>query len=160
MTGRNIFSEISSGFAISLENLTAYLLAYILGNISPKNNTKEVIITTCIINPNAVGPEKLNNFDVINAEIITMLMFIKLLATSIVANNLSGIPSSLITDWSIFIFDLLNLFNSAGDKEKYATSEPDTRADDISKNKTTTNAIKTSKEIGFKVIPILEDITE
>ena len=87
-------------------------------------------------------------------------MFIKLLATSIVASSLSGIPSNLITDWSIFNFDLFNLFSSAGDKEKYAISDPDTKAEDISKNNTIINAMKISNEIGFKVIPILADITE
>jgi hypothetical protein len=143
-----------------LENLTAYLLAYTLGNISPKNNNKKVIITTCIMNPKAEGPEKLRSFDVINAEIITIPMFIKLLATRIVASNLSGIPSNLITDWSVFNFDLLNLFNSAGDREKYATSDPDTKAEDISKNNTITKATKISNEIGLKVIPILAHIVE
>ncbi len=112
------------------------------------------------MNPKAGGPEKLKSFDVINAEIITIPMFIKLLATRIVASNLSGIPNNFITDWSVFNLDLLNLLSSAGDKEKYATSEPDTSADDISKNNTITNAIKISNEIGLNVIPILADIIE
>jgi len=77
------------------------------------------------------------------------------LATSIVASNLSGIPKSLMTAWSILNFDLFSLFSSAGDREKYATSEPDIRADDISKKITTTRARNTSKENCFKVIPKL-----
>src|SRR5690554_2931901 len=69
-------------------------------------------------------------------------MFIKLFATKIVANNFLGFVSSRCTISSFFEIDLLVLVSKSEDvKEKKATSEPETSAEQTSKTKSTTTLV-------------------
>ena len=77
---------------------------------------------------------------------ITIATLMKLLATSIVASNLSGVSSSLRMSLLVFDPEFFSLLISEGIREKNATSDPDTIADESNRNPTTINATITSIE--------------
>ncbi len=68
---------------------------------------------------------------VIKADKITIPIFIKLFTTRIVANRRSGILYSFRAQKAFFDFFVSKLLIFEGESEKYATSEPDIRAEDI-----------------------------
>ena len=149
LIGENIMSRILNGLAINFEKFKLFLFAYIFGSISPNNKIKNVIKNTSIKKTKSIFKSKKkrdtlivqfpNNFSEIDANKITIPIFMKLFATKIVANNFWGEFKSL----AIVFFDLelLSLNESISDlvKENKATSAPEIKAEQISKNKS--NAI-------------------
>lgn len=83
----------------------------------------------------------------------------KLLATRIVASNLSGISISLITKLLLLDFDFFSFSISPGLREKKATSDPETKADEIIKTMPVTNATNTPNEACFISISVIINIT-
>ena len=79
-------------------------------------------------------------------------MLIKLLATKIVANNFSLLSKSESNKCALSVFFSLRVFKSAGLREKYATSEPDMRAEAINSKTITTNSIALLSVIELIVI--------
>ena len=99
--------------------------------------------------------EKLKRDAVIKVEIITMPTFIKLLAINMVANKRSGIFNSLI----IILLALDSFFSILpfieGLSEKKATSDPEIKAENISRTIITNMATRSPNETGLKVISSL-----
>ena len=77
-----------------------------------------------------------------------MLMFIKLLATSNVANNFLGFSSNLAMIWTFLGFSGEASSKSFCDKEKNATSAPETIA---AKNNSTNIPMKPKIKLASKV---------
>ena len=73
-----------------------------------------------------------NRFRIRKSERITIAILIKLLAIKIVANRFLGLFRSFKTRLLETSSSLLKLSKSFGDKEKKATSEPETKAEPIS----------------------------
>lgn len=139
--GEKTESRKLSGRAINFENVMLFLLAYTFGKISPNNKIKKVIITTSTKNTRSIlnNPRfkvvfKLPKMESLNfANNKTIPIFIKLLATSIVANNFFGLFNSL----EMISKDLESFWSLAsrsdGVNEKSATSAPEISAEQSSK---------------------------
>jgi len=137
LMGANRTSKIFSGLAMNFENFKLFLLAYIFGKISPNIKIKKVMIMTSIKKTKSILKNTklsseltpLNSCSLSEAKSKTIPIFIKLLATKIVANNFFGRCSRAIIVSSAFegVFssgsksDLLN--------ENRATSAPEIRAE-------------------------------
>ena len=94
------------------------------------------------------------------ADMITMLMLIKLFATSMVASKRSGISISFNKSLLFLERDLRNFSRSLGLKEKNATSAPETSAEDNKRNSTTKIAARILTETGFISISAIEKIPD
>ena len=88
---------------MSLENTKGFLFAYIFGKISPINNIIIPIIPTSIIVSIRGLFIELNNGLSIEANSITIVIFIKLFEIKIVARSLLGFSKRV----SIFLINLL-----------------------------------------------------
>ena len=118
------------GFTIILEKTKGFLLAYIFGKMSPINRINIPIKPTSMM-VSSIGFSELKYGLSIEANNITMAIFIKLFDIKIVASNLLGFSKSeSILDINLSPFSLIR-FNLSS--EKKATSEPDVRADKIRK---------------------------
>lgn len=117
-------------------NLTGLWLAIILGIISPKIKSKEVITTTCTRKVSHTEPPKSNIREVTNAETITMATLTKLLVIRMVASNRLGRSKCLTIKRLLYPFWVRIFFSDWGSREKKATSAPDTRAERNNKTKT------------------------
>lgn len=82
---------------------------------------------------NKIFSEKLKRFTLIYVEIITMPTLIKLLAIKIVAKSFFGFSSNVKIIFELRLFFSSRYFFSEGLIEKKATSDPDTKAEQISK---------------------------
>ncbi|MBA7577787.1 hypothetical protein ES708_19642 [subsurface metagenome] len=58
LIGLKILSRIVRGVAITLANLIANCVAYILGRISPNSKSRKVIITTCKTKPITMASDR------------------------------------------------------------------------------------------------------
>ena len=137
LMGANRASKIISGLAMNFENFKLFLLAYTFGKISPNIKIKKVMIMTSIKKTKSILKNTklsseltpLNSCSLSEAKSKTIPIFIKLLATKMVANNFFGRRSRALIISSAFegVFscgsksDLLN--------EKRATSTPEIRAE-------------------------------
>ena len=87
----------------------------------------------------------------IKVDNITIAIFTKLLAISIVANNFLGLVSKSKTLVALGFFSEFKDSLSLASMEKKATSEPETSAELISKITITASAIITGIDIGLKI---------
>ena len=116
--------------AINSENFSAYFAAYTLGMISPKSNNRKVTITMVNKNESQAGAKlKSSMASVKKVDNITIPTFTKLLVINIVASKCSGFFNKSSTCLLLLLFSIFKLSRLAGDKEKKATSEPDTNAE-------------------------------
>ena len=131
---------------MNFENFKLFRLAYTLGKISPIIKIKKVIKITSIKNTRSILKKpkfnsectSLNRISLSEANNMTMAMFMKLLATSIEANNFFGCFNSSIMiskDFDVLFFASSKSFWVS---EKRATSAPDISAEQI---KSTSNPI-------------------
>ncbi len=120
---------------MNLANFRLFLLAYTLGKTSPKSKIKKVTTITSKINL-IKGDETDENKPLpIQENNITTPIFIKLLATSNVANNFLGFSNSDIIKFALDKSCFETSSKSLVDKEKNATSAPESNADIKSKIK-------------------------
>ena len=85
---------------------------------------------------------------VIKTDKITTPIFIKLFTTRMVASRRSGIPYNFKARKGFFDFLVSKFLIFEGEREKYATSEPDIRAEDINKTNKTSIQMKIPVEKG------------
>ena len=123
-----------------------------MGNISPNNKIKKVTTITSIINFTWVE-KPLKNILLKDANKRTIAMFMKLLATNIVANNRLGLDSNLATNF-LFVKDFLSAFNWDCVNEKKETSEPEIKAE--KSNNTINDSMLINELVLKKKIEILE----
>jgi len=119
-----------SGTDIKSEKFSEYFAAYTLGIISPKRSSKNV--TTTIVNKNGTHEGELLKSKIASVkyvERITIPTFTKLLTMSIVANRCSGFFNNFKTSILFLLFFVLSLSRLIGEREKKATSEPETSAE-------------------------------
>ena len=120
---------------MNLANFRLFLLAYTFGKTSPKSNIKKVTTITSKINF-IKGEETDENKSLpIQENNITTPIFIKLLATSNVANNFLGFSKSEMIKFDLDKSCFETSSKSLVDKEKKATSAPESNADIKSKTK-------------------------
>jgi hypothetical protein len=87
-----------------------------------------------------------------------MAMFIVLLATSTVLNSFSGLLYSFRAICDCLLLFVLNFSMSSGRNEKYATSEPDIRAEPISRIMRIISPVIILKSGALKAMPERSDI--
>ena len=112
-----------------------FLLEYTLGKTSTNNNIKKVTTITSNMNFNKGEATDENKSLPIKENNITTPIFIKLLATSNVANNFLGFSNNEIIKLPLDKSSFETSSKSLGDKEKKATSAPESNADIKSKTK-------------------------
>ena len=128
---------------MSFENTKGFLFAYIFGKISPINNIIIPIIPTSIIVSIRGLFIELNNGLSIEANSITIVIFIKLFEIKIVARSLLGFSKRV----SIFLINLLEFCSLRLNlsREKKATSHPEVKADRTKKTIISVSFTITSK---------------
>jgi len=152
LNGENILLLILRGILIFLLNQRAFLLAYTFGDISPIRTSKKVMTTTCSrkLTNDSSGNEK--TFEVRYDDKIIIAIFIKLFDIRIFAKSLLGFSRSFRASTELLDLSFFKCSISFGDREKYATSEPDINAEQKS-NKIIIDSIKkTLNDNGINVI--------
>ena len=139
---------IFKGILVHLLNSNVFLLAYTLGVISPKRTIKKVITIIWIINSKIEPSGKTNAIEVRYEPKIIIAMFIKLFVISIVAKSLLGLSRSFSATDAFFDFSDFNCSISLGANEKYATSAPETTAEQNKHIKIIKRTKINSKDIG------------
>jgi len=138
----NIFKKLK-GTDIKSEKVSEYFAAYTFGMISPNSSNKNVTITIVNKNGTHAGVSlKLIIESVKKLERTIIPTFTKLLVINMVANRCSGFFNRFNTSLPFFVFFVFRLSRLAGDKEKKATSEPETNAELINNITITVSPIK------------------
>jgi len=111
-----------------------YFAASILGIISPNSNITKVMATVCtrIMTMGFCTEAKILSDT--NAVIITIAMFMKLLATNIVASSFSGFESSLAMSFPFDVLDLRILSLSLAERPKKPVSLAETNPEHTRRN--------------------------
>jgi len=135
LIGVSNLSTIYKGRTTNSANLRLFLLAYTFGSTSPNNKIRNV--TTITSKTNRIISELIaeNKSLLIEENKITTPILIKLFATRSVANNFLGLSINNRISFPVDESDLEMSSRVFGDKEKKATSAPDSNADIKSKTK-------------------------
>jgi hypothetical protein len=135
LIGVSNLSKIYNGCATNSANFRLFLLAYTFGITSPNNRIRKVTTITSKIN--FINSESIaeNKLALIKENKITTPILIKLLATRSVANNFLGFSTNNKMSFPLEESAFERSSRVLGDKEKKATSAPESNADIKSKTK-------------------------